>query len=59
MDGAAGRGRGGVTRSRGRDKVGRRDKVEATRRDRGGRARSGYHKKGGGSAHRANRVNGE
>ena len=39
--GAAGLGRGGVTR------LGRRDKVEATRRDRGGGARSGYHKKGG------------
>ena len=56
MDGAAGRGRGGVTksggvtRSRGRGKVGRRDKVEATRRDRGGGARSGNHKKGGESS---------
>ena len=48
VDWAAGLVRGGVTRSRGRDKVGRGDKVEATRRDRGGRAGSGYHKKGGG-----------
>ncbi len=36
-----------MTRSRGHDKVRRRDKVKATRRDRGGGARSGYHKKGG------------
>ena len=47
--GAAGLGRDGVTRSRGRDKVGRRNKVEASRRHRGGGARSGYHKTGGGT----------
>ena len=52
MDGAAGRGRGGVTRSDDVTRSRLRDEIEAAGRDRV------ITRKGGGSACRANGVNG-